>query len=149
MNSWTLVLPSVTRLIETPSGLDTIRDSRIASKDGFWNASQSHSASEVGRGFVSTATPSVAREERFIAKRGGFEIADFETNAARMGTSSICTTRLCANRNRKNHSCLMAITATVTIDAPPDQSNPQQLRAAMRAAAQKGLALAGGNCCYT
>ena len=148
MNSRTLILPSVTRLIKTPRGLDTIRDSRITSGDGFWNASQSHSTSEVGRGFVSTATPSVAQEEKFIAKRGGFEIADFETNAARMGTSSISTTRLCANRNRKNHSCLMPITTVATIDAPPTNPTAATSRSDAGRCAE-GLSFGGGNCCYT
>ncbi len=35
-----------------------------------------------------------------------FEITDLETNAARVGARSSRATRLCANRNRKSHSCL-------------------------------------------
>src|SRR5215467_12913271 len=92
--------------INVPRGPDTIRDSRIASQDGFRNAPRSRSAPEVGSRCVSTATASVAQAEQSLAKRGGFEIADLETNTARVGARSSCATWLCANRNRKNHSCL-------------------------------------------
>ena len=39
-------------------------------------------------------------------KRGSVEITDLEANTARVGARSGCATRLCANRNRKNHLCL-------------------------------------------
>src|SRR6266481_9227471 len=87
-------------------GLDAIRDSRIASQDGFRDTPASRSASEVRSQCVSTKIARVARAEKSLAKRGGAEITDLETNTARVGARSSCATRLCANRNRKNHSCL-------------------------------------------
>src|SRR5882757_2146022 len=86
-----------------PGGLDAIRDSRIASQDGFRDTPASRSASEVRSRCVSTKTASLARTEKSLAKRGSVEITDLEANTARVGARSSCATRLCANRNRKSH----------------------------------------------
>src|SRR5436189_6324359 len=86
-----------------PRGLDAIRDSRIASQDGFRDTPASRSASEVRSQCVSTKTASVAWVEKSLAKRGGGEIKDLEANNARVGARSSCGTRPCANRNRKGH----------------------------------------------
>src|SRR5207248_8069993 len=86
--------------------LDAIRESRIASQDGFRDTPRSRAASEVRTRCVSTKTASLARAEQSLGKRRGIEITDLKANTARVGARSSCATRLCANRNRKSHSCL-------------------------------------------
>jgi len=88
--------------------LAIIRDSRIPffSQDGFWHTTSSHAASASCSSVACASPTSLAWGQESFPKRGSFEVADLEANAARVGARSFGAARFHAHRNREDDSSL-------------------------------------------